>query len=132
MTLHTLKTFDHVMEAHLLKSKLEDEGIYSFLKDEFLVGLDPLYANALGGIKLQVNKNDWEKALNILAAINQSYHMQILACPQCDSVDYYENYKSFKSVKGLLALCFSFLFLAYPIYHKYVRKCKKCGLETAY
>ena len=132
MALQTLKTFDHVMEAHLLKLKLEDEGINCFLKDVFLVGLDPLYASALGGIKLQVNKNDWEKALKILAIIEQSNHMETPACPQCNSVDYYENHKSFKSGKGLLALCFSFLFLVYPIYHKYVRKCKKCGLEIGY
>lgn len=54
MELITLKTFDNSIEAHLMKSKLKSENIVCFLFDENIVGLNPVYNIAVGGIKLKV------------------------------------------------------------------------------
>ena len=59
----TLKTFDNSIDAHLLKTKLESEGISCVLFDENIVSLDPLYNMAVGGIKLRIAENDQEKAI---------------------------------------------------------------------
>lgn len=66
MSLVVLKKFSHPVEAHLLKSRLESEGIESFVADENIVGLNWFYSNAVGGVRLQVNEQDLEKAQAIL------------------------------------------------------------------
>jgi hypothetical protein len=52
----TIETYDSVAKAHLAKSKLEAFGIECFLADENIIGLNPLYNQALGGIKLKYSK----------------------------------------------------------------------------
>jgi len=42
MKLVTLKTFDNSIEAHLLKVKLESEGIRCFIFDENIVSMNPI------------------------------------------------------------------------------------------
>ena len=58
MTLVTVKTFDNSMDAHLLKSRIESEGVRCFLFDDETVTMNPLFAQAIGGIKLKVNQRD--------------------------------------------------------------------------
>ena len=66
MSLITLRTFQYPLEITLLKSMLEDSGIPVFVKDEFTILMNPLYSNAIGGIKLQVLEKDIEKATEVL------------------------------------------------------------------
>ncbi len=62
----TLITFELPQESFIIKSKLESEDIYVFLKDEFTVQTDNFLSNAIGGVKLQVFEKDVEKSLEIL------------------------------------------------------------------
>ncbi len=62
----TLLTFELPQESFVIKSKLESEDIYVFLKDEFTVQTDNFLSNAIGGVKLQVFEKDVEKSLEIL------------------------------------------------------------------
>ena len=62
----TIKTFTYPHEAAVLFSKLESEGIECFLKDELTTQINPFYSNAIGGVKLQVRVNDFERASQIL------------------------------------------------------------------
>lgn len=67
MELITLTSiYSNGIEANLLKHKLENNGIACVLVDENMVGLHPMYDPALGGIKVKVRKEDYEKALEIL------------------------------------------------------------------
>jgi hypothetical protein len=50
----TVATFWQPMDAHLARIRVESFDIDCVLLDEFLVATDWLYANAVGGIKLQV------------------------------------------------------------------------------
>lgn len=64
-----LKSFENYIEAHIVKGRLEDQGIHCWLKDENLSALivDPILTNAVsGGIKLMVSKDELAKALEIL------------------------------------------------------------------
>ena len=47
----TLKIFENPIDAHLLKTKLESEGIDCYLIDENTVSVMPLYNITVGGIK---------------------------------------------------------------------------------
>ncbi len=69
----TIATFNQPIEAHVLKGKLESEGIPCFLVDELTVQTYHLYSNAIGGVKLQVDVENAEKALKILK--ESGYHV---------------------------------------------------------
>lgn len=62
----TLTVFEYPFQAQVIKSKLESEDIYVFLKDELTIQIDNFLSNAIGGVKLQVYENDVEKSLEIL------------------------------------------------------------------
>ena len=66
MELITFRTFNNPIEAHLLRTKLESEGIPSFLFDENIMAFNPFYNSALGGVKLKINKLDLERVEEIL------------------------------------------------------------------
>ncbi|KAA6302398.1 MAG: hypothetical protein EZS26_001511 [Candidatus Ordinivivax streblomastigis] len=62
----TLLTFTYPSEMYVLRSRLESEGIACLAQDELTIQVNPLYSNALGGVKLQVLESDVERALEIL------------------------------------------------------------------
>jgi hypothetical protein len=63
----TVATFWNPAEAHVVRSRLEAEGIRAYLADEMTVTMDWLLSNAIGGIKLQVAEKDAARALRVLA-----------------------------------------------------------------
>jgi len=62
----TIKTFWLSHEPTMVKSYLESEGIDCFLKDELTINSDPLISNAIGGVKLQVQEEDYARAYELL------------------------------------------------------------------
>ena len=62
----TVATFNQPIEAHVVKGRLESEGIETFLADEHVISMNPFYSNAVGGVKVQVAEEDVEEALKIL------------------------------------------------------------------
>jgi predicted RNA-binding Zn-ribbon protein involved in translation (DUF1610 family) len=133
LELVTVRTFDNSIQAHLLKSKLESEGITCYLFDENIVGLNPLYNITVGGIKLKIHKADINKVALIIQEVDQSAltndQGESLKCPNCHSVEIYSGFKSMKGIKGILSVITSFLLWVFPIYFKTVKKCKDCGYE---
>jgi len=75
-----LKRFDNPVEANIVKGLLESNEIFCFLQDEHSIGINPLYANALGGIKLMVRIEDGPRAHALLLAQSAEHKLQ---CPQC-------------------------------------------------
>ena len=63
----TIATFWSAPEAHVARLKLESREIDCYLLDENLIATDWLFANAAGGIKLQVRRSDAAAAAAILA-----------------------------------------------------------------
>ena len=79
----TIATFNDFTEAHILKGRLEAEGILCFLADENIVAVQPFYSIAVGGIKLQVTEGDEVEARLILNDIRKGGNEYILD----DSID---------------------------------------------
>lgn len=133
MELVTVKTYDNLIEAHLMTAKLESEGVQSYLFDAEIVGLNPIYSAAVGGIKVKVNQQDLEKVKLIYKELEEKPYTddnnQVVACPNCESTSIIPGFKTFKSVKGVLAIIASFLFVLYPPYYKTVYKCRDCAHE---
>jgi len=63
----TVGEFAQGIESHIVKSKLESEGIEVFLANEFMVSGSWVNADIFGKIKLQVRSSDLEKAREILS-----------------------------------------------------------------
>jgi hypothetical protein len=84
----TIGSFSTPYEANLVKSQLESAGIPAFVADEYTVGMNWLYSNALGGVKVQVPESLASEAQQILAAetgpsVTDEYDAEI--CPKCGS-----------------------------------------------
>jgi hypothetical protein len=63
----TFRTFYNPMEAEIIRTKLEANDIPSFIADESLGVLYPVYNQGSGGIKLKVFAKDVEKCQEILS-----------------------------------------------------------------
>lgn len=133
MKLITARTFDNPIDAHLLKSKLEDEGITCFLQDEHTITIDPLVSNAIGGIKLKIKEEDIEKVKIIFKKLDDIPYTDndnnIAKCPKCNSTELIAGYNSMKGFSQILSALISLLLMIYPIHLKRLYKCKKCGTE---
>lgn len=64
----TAAAFNTIHEAYLAKSILEGAGITAFIADEYTIGVNWLWANAVGGVKVQVAEADVEEAEKLLAS----------------------------------------------------------------
>lgn len=60
----TLTSFADLMEAQLLRSRLESSGIPAFVRDE---NMSALAAYAIGGVRVEVADEDFERAAAMLA-----------------------------------------------------------------
>lgn len=126
----TLKVFDNPVDAHILRTKLESEGIPCYLFDENIIGVNPLLNMAIGGIKLNVSSADLERALEILAesdiATLTDNENEAIQCPECGSTAIDNAYNDSRNLKSILSTMLSFLTFTYPIYVNKSYQCKNC------
>ena len=71
--LETLFSSNTPVDCHLLKGRLEREGINCFVFDENIVWVHPFNAVAVGGVKLKVPADQLELAKTILEQIEQGH-----------------------------------------------------------
>ena len=128
MELITIKTFDNTSEAHIYKSKLENEGILCFLKDENIVSVNPFHNLAIGGIKLQVPEDKVDASLNVLLEMEHQpttdEEGNIIQCPNCEGLEFYHTYGTGKSKDSFLKLIIGSIFGS--VMTKSTLKCKNC------
>jgi predicted RNA-binding Zn-ribbon protein involved in translation (DUF1610 family) len=123
----TIRTFQNYFTAHILLARFRDSGIECFLKDEFLVTVDPILSNAVGGIKLVVKKEDEEEANLLLLQFDESYR-QSAVCPKCGSKTIELIPK--KTTANMATAILTWIFGSYAISVKNVYHCTSCGYES--
>jgi hypothetical protein len=132
MKLVTLRTFDNAIDAHLICSKLESEGIQTFLFDENIISLNPLYSNMIGGIKLKIAEGELDHARKVLREVDASpltdENDKVITCPKCQSENISIGHRSIKSFGGIISFIVALLFSVFPFYNS-VKQCKNCGYE---
>ncbi|MBF4985502.1 hypothetical protein FNJ87_14590, partial [Nonlabens mediterrranea] len=82
----TIAVFAYPAEAAVIKSKLESENVPVFLRDEFTIATDPFATNAIGGVKLDVYKEDYIKAIGLIEKSNPEITQRLInlvICPKC-------------------------------------------------
>ena len=129
--MQTIKTFDNAIDAHLMKTKLESEGIFCYLADEHIIGINPLMSVALGGIKLNVPEEHVEQAIRILqesaeSPISDEFD-RILTCPNCGSTQLLNNISNPKSILAKVATILSLVTSTMPLYTQKSYLCKDCN-----
>jgi predicted RNA-binding Zn-ribbon protein involved in translation (DUF1610 family) len=123
--------YQYSSEAIIFKGKLESEGIEVFMRDNNTVDANPLYSNAIGGVKLFVNCYDSLKAKDIISQVSQyslDENSKLLKCPNCGA-EQIDMVTSIKDLKSLFTFVFSLLFVLVPFYSKHKYKCRKCNYE---
>ncbi|MEX1191165.1 MAG: DUF2007 domain-containing protein [Brumimicrobium sp.] len=130
MAFVTVKTFDNNMDAQMLKSRIESEGIKCFLFDEETVTINPLFAQAIGGIKLKVLQEDVPKVREILKDISETPLTDELGdeicCPNCESTNINTGFRSVSGIRGVLFAFVAFLALTFSPFFKTRYNCTDC------
>lgn len=123
-----VRTFEYSSEAQILKGRLLAEGVDAFLLDQHTIDTDPLMSVAIGGVKLAVLEQDYEKAIAILDEIPK-YSLddegEAISCPNCGStnVDYFTTINSARALVSFIVGC---IFSVFPFYTKYAYRCSNC------
>lgn len=68
----TIAIFNYTHEIVVIKHRLEQEGIQYYFENETMSSIAPFYSNALGGIKLKIHPNDFERVEIILDELNNN------------------------------------------------------------
>jgi hypothetical protein len=130
-TFQKIATFQYSSEAIIFKGKLESEGIEVFMRDNNTVDSNPLYSNAVGGVKLFVKKDDFEKATDIFSNISQyslDDNEKLRKYPKCGA-EQIDMVTSIKDLKSFLVFLFSIFLVSIPFYSKHKYKCDNCKFE---
>jgi predicted RNA-binding Zn-ribbon protein involved in translation (DUF1610 family) len=127
MELVTIRTFQNYFSANILLTKLRDAGIQCYLKDEYTVTIDPLLTNAVGGIKLVINKKDSQEVFELLQHFDEDYR-QSAVCPKCGLHNIELVPK--RTASNMITAILSWLFSDYAVSVENVYKCDKCGYES--
>ncbi|MGV9004757.1 DUF2007 domain-containing protein [Flavobacterium sp.] len=123
--------FQYSSEAQIIKGKLEFEGIKVFFRDNITIDANPLYSNAIGGVKLFVNTENEVRAQLILASISPyslDENNELLKCPECGSQTS-EMYTSIRDLKSFLAYLISMAVVLLPFHTKHKYRCGNCKHE---
>ena len=117
-----LAVFEYSTEAHVTKSRLDSEGFKTMLMDEKTIDSDPLISNAIGGVKLLVHQNDFEKALKIYNEIRtyqKDKNGNDIFCPTCNSNQILIAPAKRKNV----------FYMLFPFFEKTKHICNSCKTE---
>lgn len=128
------RTFYNPIEANIIRAKLEDSGFSCFLADENISILQPLYNQAIGGVKLMVferdtlkidlllsEENELETTDHQLSSDNNTKDVEII-CEKCGS----KNVAYGQATKRRFSWWVTFVSLILFIYPFKVNKCFHC------
>ncbi|GAA3760190.1 DUF2007 domain-containing protein [Flavobacterium ginsengiterrae] len=127
-----IRRYQYSSEALIFQGKLESEGIQVFARDINTINSNPLLSNAIGGVKLFVKAEDYEKASKVLSEEISKFSLDennnLIKCPKCGAEEI-EMVTSIKDVKRLFAFILLLYFAMMPLKSKHKYKCSKCSFE---
>lgn len=134
----TITSYSEPIEAHIVKGRLEAEGITAFIANEYHISVAWFLSSALGGVKILVHKQDQNKAENIIKSLRDGEYEKDLEkeinviesniCPNCGSEDYLSKF----SLPLLLLVWLSLgLAVIFPI-RRNKHTCVECGCKWVY
>lgn len=129
------QTFTDPINAHIIKGVLDANGIECFISDENIIAVNLLYAQAVGGVKLNVFEKDIPRINSLLNSGITNAETEVeensensIICPRCHS----NNVAYGGSVKkkfGLWNMILPFLLMVYPFTMRKAYHCFNCDHE---
>lgn len=123
----TIGKYSTPYEANMVKSQLESAGIPVFIADEFTIGMNWLYSNALGGVKVQVPESLALEAQELLASeveTQTTHDLAMATCLQCGS----QNTGDFLDKRSGFLTILTWVLLGLPLlFQSKKKKCCDCG-----
>ncbi|MET4082271.1 hypothetical protein ABIB40_002229 [Pedobacter sp. UYP30] len=131
------------MEANIVKGRIADAGFECFLADQNLAILNPLYTQAIGGVRLIVFEKDVSAIDQLLSeepglAADDVGEIEAeekatndggkTTCEKCGS-DHVGYGMATKKRFGVWAMLVAFATFTYPIFGKKCYHCYDCGHE---
>lgn len=127
-----VENFTDLPLAELAKSKLESENVYCCLQNKYHASLKWQVGNALGGIRVLVRSEDYDKAKTILDN-DESALLEKIAFPDPETADLCQRCKSenleyvnLRRYSGALMLLTGVPLVFWGSYYK----CKECGFKN--
>jgi len=117
--------FDSGIEANIIKTKLDANGIPCFLTEENMAGLYPGQQALAFRIRLHIFKKDVEEVSNLL--MEKQTDQAEVSCPTCHSQKIQREFPKELSLKPFTALTVLFFGVFMP--HKKVNHCLDCDCE---
>jgi len=122
-----LNSYNTYIDAHIAKGVLETEGIPVWLNDENTITVNPILTNAVGGIKIMVNRDDAQRAWDILEQLRKE-QKTIIACPKCGSNNT-DLVSTPRKASNWLTAITTYLFSSYAVALDKVHHCFDCSHE---
>jgi hypothetical protein len=122
-----VKTCNDIMEANIVKAKLESYGVECFITNANFSTLMPVFNNMLGGmVKIYVMENNEKIARELLDETEQKTTQ--VSCPECYSTNVKYGFGKKKILK-IFSMLLSFLVLIPLMPNLYTYHCRDCGCE---
>lgn len=127
----TIAHYRDLPEALLAQGMLEAAGIACELADDNMVRMDWFLSNLIGGIRLQVDRDEMDEAIEVLASPvppelpgdNEAEQYRQPTCPQCGSFDISPNTRS----QWISAAILYYVHLPIPLPKAKSWHCWDCG-----
>jgi DNA-directed RNA polymerase subunit RPC12/RpoP len=122
-----LKICDDVMEAHLIKAKLESYGVNCMITNTNFSTLLPVFNNMMGGmVRVYVLESQLESAKELLE--ESVLAEEKIHCPECNSVNLKYGFGKKRMLK-IFSMLPTFLALIPFMPNMMVHRCRDCGFE---
>lgn len=122
----TLSAYYDLMEAEIVRGRLEANGIACFIADDNIIASNPFYNQAVGGVKIKVFEHDVESCRKILAEesilTEEDTH---ITCPECQSTDIFYGPAPIKRNWFYLVVSALLGPNPYPVHRTWI--CRDCG-----
>ena len=124
-----IASYDNVIMANLVKTKLDAYGIPCFLTGENFTNLYPIRNEIFPGTRVHIFERDLDRAREIMTEDKPSSPKEVIPCPRCRScnVVFEESQKGFMG--RLFVSVLMFLFAMAPLPRKRAYHCHDCGTE---
>jgi DNA-directed RNA polymerase subunit RPC12/RpoP len=123
----TLDAYYDVMEAEIIRARLEANDIPCFIADDNVMNSVPVYNLMMGGVRINVFERDLETCRAILAEEPiLAEGDALIACPECNSTNVFYGPGPYKR-NWFFALFSALVGGYYPPYIKRNWICKDCG-----
>ncbi|BAO54710.1 hypothetical protein [Nonlabens marinus] len=120
-----VRTYELSIDCHLDRALLESEGIETQVLFDHFLTLDPLMAQACGGIELRVSQANLERAIQLTEKNVSTVTLE--NCPRCNSQNLTYDWRKLSNIADWFIFIICFLLGVYPLKYTNVRRCNNCN-----